>query len=213
MGVNIVKVRPRACPQLTNDFVDAAHHEPAVAIELLSKNPSLAEATSTWGETALQAASHLGHHHLLLRLLELGVMPDLFAACALGDRRLAFAMLRGVRYRGRGAHGLPTLHFGIMSRDVRMVEMLIEAGVPVNPPGASLPPLHSAVAIRSAQIVRVLLTAGADIDALDVFGATAADWADEFDQVHVLADLDAWRNGRLGSDRAPRARSGINQIA
>lgn len=169
-------------------FVSAAHDQPAVASAMLATDQSLATATSSWGETALQAASHLGHRGLIEALLESGADVDLFAACALGDRELAQELLSEAAPDACGVHALPILHFGVMSRDLAMVEMLLSAGVALHPEGASLSPLHSAVAIGSVPMIRTLVGAGVDCTMTDAFGATALDWAhDAGDRGSVLA--------------------------
>ena len=136
-------------------------------------------ATWSWGETALQAASHLGHRKLLARLVECGVSLDVFAATAMGDLAAATAMMAAGQTNLCGVHDLPLLHFAVMSRDIETVEALIAAGAPVCPSGASLSPLHSAAGIGSKPMVRALVSAGADVSCADAFGQTALDWAYE----------------------------------
>jgi ankyrin repeat protein len=118
---------------------------------------------------------------LLCRLIDSGAAADVFAACVLGDQASVRSMLSATSVDACGVHDLPLLHFGVMSRDISMLEMLIDFGVSLNPPSASLPPLHSAVAVGSAPMVRVLLSAGARPQSTDAFGATALDWAHEFE--------------------------------
>lgn len=169
-------------------FVGAAHDEPSAALAMLAADRDLAAAASSWGETALQAASHLGHRQLLERLVQAGVEIDLFAACAMGDGEAVQALLPGAALGACGVHALPLLHFGVMSRDVAIVEMLLRAGVKLNPEGASLSPLHSAVGIGSVPMIRMLVGAGVDCDVKDAYGATALDWAyDAGDRGSVLA--------------------------
>ncbi|MEP6753647.1 MAG: ankyrin repeat domain-containing protein [Candidatus Dormiibacterota bacterium] len=175
-------LKPSDC---INDPVDvivaAAHSDPLAAEWLLSLAPDLAFCRSSWGETALQAASHVGHTMLLRRFLAMGAEMDLFATCAAGD--LSAAMDRfAVKHRdARGVHGLPLLHFGVVSREISMVQELIDAGVEVNPRDAGIAPLHSAIAAGDAEITRQLLLAGANPEARDSLGATALDWAIELD--------------------------------
>jgi hypothetical protein len=111
----------------------------------------------------------------------IGVELDLFAACALGDRNLIRSMWRADSPAALGVHRLPLLHFGIVSRDVGVVEMLLDLGAMLDPPGAGLSPLHSAVAIGSARMVRCLAAAGASGAAVDAFGATAFEWAERLE--------------------------------
>lgn len=164
-----------------DDFIRIAHDAPNLAIAMLCGNPSLAGVRSTWGENALEAASHLGHKRLIAALVDGGSRLDVFSACALGMKRVIRRLLAGVPLDALGVHGLPILHFGIVGGDLLAVEELVAAGVPVNPPCASLPPLHSAVASGSPPMVRMLIAAGANPDSVDAFGATAADWAMELE--------------------------------
>lgn len=180
-------VQPR---QLIDAFINAAHHRPAFALRMLARDPSLAMGRSSWDETALQAASHLGRSELIRKLVAAGAELDLFAACALGDAPSVRAMLPSADLDACGVHALPALHFAVMSRDVATVELLIDAGMELNPGRASLSPLHSAVAIGSVPMIRALVGAGVDCAATDGYGATALDWAYELgDRGTVLAVL------------------------
>jgi hypothetical protein len=154
-----------------------SHVDPAAAGSALTRSPRLARERSSWGETCLQAAGHLGHTSLVRRILELGVPSDPFAECLLGNPTRMVALLRGSAVEPIGIHSLPVLHFGVMSRNPETVARLLAAGASVNPLNASVPPLHSAVAIRDLFMVEQLLQAGADRDAADAFEDTALDWA------------------------------------
>ena len=168
-------------PFAVDALVAAVHVEPALAEWILSRDEALSTCQSSWGETGIEAASHLGHKALVWRFIEAGAELDLFAACALGDREAAMTRYNASQSRACGVHGLPLLHFAIMSRSTAMLETLLGAGVKVNPERASLPPLHSAVASGRSEFVRLLLDAGADPAARDAYGATALDWALELD--------------------------------
>jgi uncharacterized protein len=169
-------------------FVSAAHDDPEAAMAMLAADPDLAAATSSWGETALQAASHLGHRELIARLIDKGAELDVFAATAMGDMEGASELLEDTSPDACGVHSLPLLHFGVVSRDLAMLQMLLRAGVALNPKRASLSPLHSAVGIGSVPMIRVLVAAGVDCAVTDAFGATALDWAhDVEDRGSVLA--------------------------
>lgn len=176
-----------------DDFVGLAHDEPLTAITWLRRDPHLATQTSSWGESALQAASHLGHQDLLSVLVENGAPVDLYVACANRDGATVRALLSSHRPGTCGVHRLPLLHFGVVSRDVQLLEFLLGAGVAPNQRDASLSPLHSAVAIGSTEMIRLLLAAGADTTFRDALGATPLDWALELG-VHdaELLDLLDW---------------------
>jgi ankyrin repeat protein len=175
---------------LADEFVGLVHDDPQEALVRFERSPRLARATASWGETALQAASHLGQRHLLAGFMEAGAVPDIFAACALGDMRAAEAFLPFSRPGVLGVHRLPLLHFAVVSRDPAMLDMLLDAGVALHPRGASLSPLHSAVAAGSVPMIRALVEAGVDRSMTDAFGATALDWAyDVEDKGSILAVL------------------------
>ncbi|HKW73754.1 MAG TPA: ankyrin repeat domain-containing protein [Candidatus Dormibacteraeota bacterium] len=169
-------------------FVNAAHEQPSVAIAMLAADRGLATAVSSWGETALNAASHLGHKGLIHSILELGGQIDIFAACATGALDAVQAMLPDTPLDACGVHDLPLLHFAVMSRGLEVLQLLLNAGVTLNPIQASLSPLHSAVAIGSVPMIRALVTAGVDCEVTDAYGATALDWAyDIEDRGSVIA--------------------------
>ena len=171
-----------------DDYVSLVHENPAAALAELRRDRSLAGSAASWGETAMQAASHLGHQRLLAGLVDAGAVPDIFAACAMGDMAAIEALLPYSRPDVLGVHRLPLLHFAIVSRDPSILDMLLDAGITLNPRGASLSPLHSAVAVGSVPMIRALVEAGVDRTVTDAFGATALDWAyDVEDKGSILA--------------------------
>jgi ankyrin repeat protein len=184
-----------------DDYVSLVHENPAAALTELRKNRSLAGSDASWGETAMQAASHLGHRRLLAAIIDAGVVPDIFAACAMGDMAAVEALLPYTRPDVLGVHRLPLLHFAVMSRDPSMLDMLLDARVTLNPRGASLSPLHSAVGVGSVPMIRALVEAGVDRTVTDAFGATALDWAyDVEDKGSILAVLLAGYLRRAAED-------------
>jgi ankyrin repeat protein len=168
---------PRATRIATDLLVHLAHVQPRQAEATIARLPVLGREVSSWGETCLQAAAHLGHRRLAMRLLEMGVPSDLYVECVLGDPSRAATLVRAGKTDLRGVHLLPILHFAVVSRNPAVVETLLESGALVNPRRSSLPPLHSAVACADVCIARCLLQAGADPLAMDAFGETALDWA------------------------------------
>jgi len=148
---------------------------------MLAARPALVHARSSWGETAIEAASHLGNQGIAWRCIEAGASIDLFTACALGDVRLSMARFEDSRRDARGVHGLPLLHFAVVSGSDQLLAVLLARGAEVNPRDAPITPLQSAVAAGRAESVRRLLEAGADVCAVDAFEATALDWAIDLD--------------------------------
>ena len=178
----------RSAQTAADEFVTLIHDDADAARAELERSPGLAHAAAGWGETALEAASHLGHRRLLAALIEAGEAADIFAACAMADMKAVRALWHFTRPDVLGVHRLPLLHFAVMSRDPAMLDMLLDAGVALHPRGASLSPLHSAVAIGSVPMIRALMEAGVDRTVTDAFGATALDWAyDVEDKGSILA--------------------------
>ena len=175
-------------------FVAAAHVRPQLACRMLAAQPGLVHARSSWGEAAIEAASHLGNPGLAWRCIEAGASIDLFTACALGDVRLTMARFEDSRRDARGVHGLPLLHFAIVGGNKDLLETLLRNGAEINPRGAPVMPLHSAVAAGRGETVRRLLEAGADVGAVDSLGATALEWAIDLDGPDSEA---AWTVGRF----------------
>jgi ankyrin repeat protein len=75
-----------------------------------------------------------------------------------------------------------------------MLDLLIRAGVVLDPPGASLSGLHSAVGFGLLPMIQALVLAGANTKSTDAFGATALDWA------HQLGPVDSEIVDLLGGD-------------
>ncbi len=113
-------------------FVHLAHQSPMAAIAQLDRHRSLSRATSSWGETALQAASHLGHRKLIARLLECGLALDVFAAAALGNVSAVSAMVASGPKDLCGVHYLPPLHTAAGIGSKPMVRALVSAGADVS---------------------------------------------------------------------------------
>jgi hypothetical protein len=172
-----------------------------LAERILARNESLVQCQSSWGETPIQAASHLGHRALVWRIVEAGAELDLFSACAVADQAAVMSWYNPRRPDVCGVHGLPLLHFAIMSGAEGILKALLAAGVEVNPKCAALPPLHSAVASGRRDLVRLLLDAGANTAACDAYGATALDWARELDGAASILAQQLLLPDKLGESR------------
>lgn len=101
---------------LVRDTVGASHRDAARVAELLKGRPQLANASWDWGfgdwETALGAASHVGHREIAVMLIEHGARPDIFAHAMLGHVdtvRAAIQSCPGIE-RSRGPHGFNLAH-------------------------------------------------------------------------------------------------------
>jgi ankyrin repeat protein len=189
VGLHAAK-RPVSCPfdySAVDALVAACHARLALAERILDRDESLSQRQSSWGETPIEAASHLGHKALVWRIIEAGAELDLFAACALADEAAVMSRYNPTCPDVCGVHGLPLLHFAIMGGEAAILKTLLAAGVEINPRRASLPPLHSAVASGRRDLVSLLLDAGADTTACDAYGANALDWARELDGAESIS--------------------------
>ena len=107
---------PSHAPALAREMVGASHGNVARVKELVGDRPALARAAWDWGygdwETALGAASHVGHREIADLLLTNGAQPTIFSAAMLGHLEVvkAFIAARPGIQKIRGPHGLTLLH-------------------------------------------------------------------------------------------------------
>lgn len=106
---------PAQDPDRVREVVAASHNNFARVKELVSRQPTLAEATWDHGfgdwESALGAASHVGQRDIALFLIDHGAAPTLFSAAMLGQLDVVKAMIGafpGVQ-RTPGPHGITLL--------------------------------------------------------------------------------------------------------
>jgi hypothetical protein len=106
---------PTYPPELVREMVTVAHFDLQRVKELVDARPALARAAWDWGfgdwETALGAASHMGHRPIAEYLISQGARPSLFSAAMLGQFEVVKAFLvaePGVQ-RIRGPHSISLL--------------------------------------------------------------------------------------------------------
>ena len=106
---------PSHDPALAREMVAVAHGNVARVRELVTARPTLSNASWDWGygdwETALGAASHIGHREIAELLITNGARPTLFSAAMLGQLEVVRALIvasPGVQ-RIRGPHGITLL--------------------------------------------------------------------------------------------------------
>jgi hypothetical protein len=119
---------------LVQEFVAKAHGDFARVKELLAQEPGLINATWDWGggdfETALGAASHMGHREIANYLLESGARLDLFAAAMLGKLDVIKAALAAYpdAVNIPGPHGISLIaHARAGGEDAKSVLEFLEA--------------------------------------------------------------------------------------
>jgi hypothetical protein len=107
--------KPALESKLVEEFVAKAHGDLERVKELLAHEPALINATWDWGggdfETALGAASHVGHKGIAIFLLEHGARLDIFAAAVLGRLEIVKAALEAFpdAINTPGPHGIPLI--------------------------------------------------------------------------------------------------------
>jgi hypothetical protein len=106
---------PTQDPNLVREMVGVAHGNVKRVKELVDRQPTLAKATWDWGfgdwESALGAASHVGHREIAEYLIANGARPTIFSATMLGQLDVVKAFVAaspGVQ-RIYGPHGITLL--------------------------------------------------------------------------------------------------------
>lgn len=127
---------PRQEAALVSEMVRVAHGNVARVKELIAERPALARAAWDWGygdwETALGAASHVGHAAIAQLLLDNGAHPTIFSAAMLGQLDVVKAFVAaapGVQ-KIRGPHGISLLTHarnGGSAEMVKYVDSLADA--------------------------------------------------------------------------------------
>jgi len=106
---------PTQDPELVKEMVAVAHGNVKRVKELVDRQQTLAKATWDWGfgdwESALGAASHVGHREIAEYLIANGARPSIFSAAMLGQLDVVKAFVAaspGVQ-RIYGPHGITLL--------------------------------------------------------------------------------------------------------
>ncbi|MEP5610997.1 MAG: hypothetical protein ABJP45_02045 [Cyclobacteriaceae bacterium] len=102
--------------ELVFEFVKVAHGDMNKVQQMLEKTPKLLHASHDWGdgdyESALEAASHIGHRPLVEFLLGKGARINLFTSAMLGDLTVIKQVLTVYPklIDAKGPHGLDLKH-------------------------------------------------------------------------------------------------------
>ncbi|MEJ2217731.1 MAG: ankyrin repeat domain-containing protein [Gemmatimonadota bacterium] len=160
-------------------FLDAVRGGAVETVRtMLGTTPELASSTGEDGVTAILAALYNRRQAVLDVLLAAGPDLTLFEAAALGevDRLRALLSVRGSRAGEYAVDGFTPLHLAAYFGREEAVQVLLEAGAPVDATTRNAManrPLHAAAAGRHDGVVRLLVEAGADANARQAGGWTA----------------------------------------
>jgi ankyrin repeat protein len=184
-------------PQAMQDeFVGVSHGDFERVRRMLSANPALVNAVSTWGETPIQAATQTANIPIVQLLLTAGAPLDICTAAVLGMRDRVAQMLQAnpALKNATGAHGIPVLYFPVIVGNKDIAELLLSHGADPNAGEGGNTPLHGATQFGQSAMAEWLLTHGAHHSPLDYEGKTPIERARELgrlDVVHALASYGA----------------------
>lgn len=170
-------------------FVDTLETlDPEAVAELL-------RASNDSGRSPILLALTRCRPELIDVLIARGIAPDLHEAAAIGSVPAAQASLVDADLGARDSEGWTALHYAAFFGHPRVVELLCQAGAPVNARSAhagacsGCTPLHAASAAGRLAVVQVLLEAGARPDARDEAGYTALHQAVELGHAGIVKAL------------------------
>jgi ankyrin repeat protein len=160
-----------------NPLFDAIRKGDATTVRtLVAADPALTGARNSEGATPALWAAYTRHAELAPVVLA-GRDPDLFEACALGNRERAASLLAHdpKLVDTYSADGFTPLGLAIYFGHEEIARSLVAAGADVNRPSRNairVAPLHSAVASGSLALVNLLLEHGAQPDTVEFLEAT-----------------------------------------
>ena len=155
------------------DAIKAGEFERVKA--MVSAEPTLIDARSRTGESAILTAVYHRQKEIVNLLVARGVMLTLFEACAAGEVERVERLLgeNGAAINAYSSDGWTPLHLAAFFGHDRIAERLLARGADVaarskNSNGNTA--LHAALAGNHKVVAAVLLGAGADVNAADAGG-------------------------------------------
>lgn len=194
-GDNAVSIQhppTRTLPQeLIDEFIIAAHYDPARVEQLLAQYPELLYASASWEETAIQAAAQTGQRAIIEHLLSLGAPLDICTASVMGMSKEVNEMLTAdpSQAHATGAHGIPVLYFAAVGGHVDIADMLLARGSEINAGQGGSTPMHGAAGFGRKEMAKWLLDHGGDINAQGYEGKTPLALAEDNGQSEMAAWL------------------------
>jgi ankyrin repeat protein len=153
-------------------LIDAVNAGDAAQVaELVSADPSLANARDASGVSAILLARYRSDRAVTDALLAADPDLDVFEAAALGyaDRLAEDLATDASRATAVSADGFTALHLAAYFGKAEAARLLLDAGADPDATSTNamrVQPLHSAAAGRHVEICRVLLAAGAAVNAV-----------------------------------------------
>jgi ankyrin repeat protein len=182
---------PQVDQELVGQFVIAAHSDAVRVRTLLVEHPALLnERYAKFDETALEAASHMGHREIAELLLDAGAPLTICAAAMLGRRDAVAALLAqnpGLAL-SHGAHGISLMFHAALGGELPIAELLLEHGDGEQIAGA----LHGAVRFSRLAMAEWLLEHGADLQRLNFQGKTPLESARELGDAAMVELLERY---------------------
>lgn len=165
---------PELPQQVIDEFVGNAHGNFARVKELLAEYPAVLNAVASWRETAIGAATQMGHKDIAQFLLDHGAPLDIFTATIFGmtDRVKAFLQEDPGLVNATGPHGIPSLYYPGIHGTKDIAEILLDHGAQVNAGEGGYPPLHAAASFGQSEMAEWYLAHGANVNAPDYEGKT-----------------------------------------
>jgi uncharacterized protein len=162
--------------------------------ELLTADPSLAEARDESGVSALMLSKYHGAHDATAAIRSARAELDVFEAATLGDADRLHELLHEEPslIDARSPDDATALHFAAFFTQPETARLLVDHGADVHavsPTFGNVTPMHSAAAGGSAEIVHLLLEAGADPNVRQNGGFTALHAAAQNGDVAMARDL------------------------
>jgi uncharacterized protein len=153
------------------DAIKAGEFERVKA--MVSADPTLIDARSRTGESAILTAVYHRQKEIVNLLVSRGAPMTIFEASAAGELERVERLVESERVDGHSPDGWTPLHLAAFFGHTRVAELLLDHGADVtarshNPNGNT--PLHAALAGNHKFVAALLIGAGADVNAADASG-------------------------------------------
>jgi ankyrin repeat protein len=153
--------------EFINEFARLAHFDSQRVQHLLKLAPGLIGARSTWDESAIEAAAHMGLTPLARYLADHGAPVSTCTATLLGLRDRVESLIKSDAgcVRERGAHDIALLAYTAYGdQHAEIADMLLRAGASLQAKALGITTLHIAARKGYVELAEVLLGHGADVN-------------------------------------------------